>query len=223
MISETEIKNRLIAAAMDEFYEASFDEATMRSISRRSGLSSATVYKYFESKQELAYFLGSQIIERYTREIDLHLQGIEGVRNKVRKIAWYYFHHFQENEREAWICYVTMAPVYYRELRQMQSFVTQQASSFEGILREGQAAGEIRPDVNIRAARAMFFGSLREFVIRWLNRKKSGDRSGLEDYFEPFLNLFLNSIEVKPELKINNCPFAAPGARAVGRKRPTAK
>jgi len=211
-ISETEIKKRLIEAAMDEFYEASFDEATMRSISRRSGFSSATVYKYFESKQALAYEVGSRIIERYTRAIDAHLQGIDGARNKIRKIAWYYFHHFQENEKEAWICYVTMAPVYYRELHIMQSFVTAQASSFEQILREGQAAGEIRADVNIRAARAMFFGSLREFVIRWLNRKRPGDRSSLEEYFEPFVNLFWSSIEARPEL---SCPFVSDAGHSV--------
>jgi TetR/AcrR family transcriptional regulator, fatty acid metabolism regulator protein len=208
MITEQEIKLKLIAAAMDEFYEASFDEATMRSISKRTGFSSATVYKYFDSKHKLAMVLGAQIIERYNSEIELHLQGIEGTRNKIRKIAWYYFHHFQENEREAWICYVTLAPVYYRELQhQMQSFVTEQASFFERILSEGQKAGDIRPDVNVRAARAMFFGSLREFVTRWLYRKRQGDMSALEDYFEPFANLFLSSIEARPDYKIN-CPYA---------------
>ena len=184
MNTEKDIKRKLIAAAMDEFYEASFDEATMRSISKRTGFSSATVYKYFDSKHKLAMVLGAEIIERYNNEIELHLKGIEGTRNKVRKIAWYYFHHFQENEREAWICYVTLAPVYYRELQhQMQSFVTAQAESFERILREGQKAGDIRPDVDIRTARAMFFGSLREFVTRWLYRKRQGDKSALEDYF----------------------------------------
>ncbi|MCX6007400.1 MAG: TetR/AcrR family transcriptional regulator [Chloroflexi bacterium] len=208
MNTEKEIKRKLIAAAMDEFYEASFDEATMRSISKRTGFSSATVYKYFDSKHKLAMVLGAQIIERYNGEIELHLKGIEGTRNKVRKIAWYYFHHFQENEKEAWICYVTLAPVYYRELQhQMESFVTAQAEFFERILREGQKAGDIRPDVNIRAARAMFFGSLREFVTRWLYRKRQGDKSALEDYFEPFANLFLSSIEARPDVKIN-CPYA---------------
>jgi|GEM_PF-632891 AcrR family transcriptional regulator len=208
MNTEKDIKRKLIAAAMDEFYEASFDEATMRSISKRTGFSSATVYKYFDSKHKLAMVLGAEIIERYNNEIELHLKGIEGTRNKVRKIAWYYFHHFQENEREAWICYVTLAPVYYRELQhQMQSFVTAQAESFERILREGQKAGDIRPDVDIRTARAMFFGSLREFVTRWLYRKRQGDKSALEDYFEPFANLFLSSIEARPDAKIS-CPYA---------------
>jgi TetR/AcrR family transcriptional regulator, fatty acid metabolism regulator protein len=209
MNAEQEIKRKLIAAAMDEFYEASFDEATMRSISKRTGFSSATVYKYFDSKHKLAMVLGAQIIEKYNGEIELHLKGIEGTRNKVRKIAWYYFHHFQENEREAWICYVTMAPVYYRELQyQMQSFVTAQADSFESMLREGQKAGDIRPDVNVRAARAMFFGSLREFVTRWLYRKRQGDTSALLDYFEPFANLFLSSIEPRPAVTVH-CPYAA--------------
>jgi TetR/AcrR family transcriptional regulator, fatty acid metabolism regulator protein len=207
MITEQEIKSKLIAAAMDEFYEASFDEATMRSISKRTGFSSATVYKYFDSKHKLAMVLGAQIIERYNNEIELHLQGIEGTRNKIRKIAWYYFHHFQENEKEAWICYVTLAPVYYRELQhQMQSFVTEQAASFERTLRDGQRAGDIRKDVNVRAARAMFFGSLREFVTRWLYRKRQGDNSDLEDYFEPFANLFLSSIEARSDGKFN-CPY----------------
>jgi TetR/AcrR family transcriptional regulator, fatty acid metabolism regulator protein len=207
MNAEREIKRKLIAAAMDEFYEASFDEATMRSISKRTGFSSATVYKYFDSKHKLAMVLGAQIIEKYNSEIELHLKGIEGTRNKVRKIAWYYFHHFQENEKEAWICYVTMAPVYYRELQyQMQSFVTAQADSFESMLRDGQKAGDIRPDVNVRAARAMFFGSLREFVTRWLYRKRQGDTSDLTDYFEPFANLFLSSIEARPTVTIN-CPY----------------
>jgi AcrR family transcriptional regulator len=219
MITEQEIKLKLITAAMDEFYEASFDEATMRSISKRTGFSSATVYKYFDSKHKLAMELGAQIIERYNNEIELHLQGLDGTRNKIRKIAWYYFHHFQENEREAWICYVTLAPVYYRELQhQMQSFVTEQAASFERILRDGQRAGDIRQDINVRAARAMFFGSLREFVTRWLYRKRQGDKSALEDYFEPFANLFLSSIETRHDAKYN-CPYAAQNTTPDNRRR----
>jgi AcrR family transcriptional regulator len=219
-----EIKNRLIAAAMDEFYEASFDQATMRSISKRTGFSLATVYKYFDSKQKLALDLGSQIIEKYNSEIELHLQGLQGTHNKIRKIAWYYFNRFQENEKEAWICYVTMATVYYEQLHDMQRLAVAQAESFEQILRDGQAAGEIRADLSIRTARAMFFGSLREFVTRWLHRKRLGEHTDLKYYFEPFINLYLGSIEVKPEPQVNcACPFISAKNGAIVRNRRSQK
>jgi AcrR family transcriptional regulator len=55
-ITETakdERRDRLLACALDEFFEKGFTAARMEDVARRAGLSKGTLYLYFESKEDL--------------------------------------------------------------------------------------------------------------------------------------------------------------------------
>ncbi|GAB90635.1 TetR/AcrR family transcriptional regulator [Gordonia rhizosphera] len=47
------VRDRIVDAALDEFYGSGFHGATMRTIGNRAGCSAANVYNHFESKSEL--------------------------------------------------------------------------------------------------------------------------------------------------------------------------
>ncbi|MDH6287576.1 TetR/AcrR family transcriptional regulator [Rhodococcus sp. NM-2] len=47
------VRQRILDAALEEFYTAGFHAATMRTIAKRAGCSAANVYNHFENKDEL--------------------------------------------------------------------------------------------------------------------------------------------------------------------------
>src|ERR1700751_3466975 len=48
---------KILAHATDVFYEKGYEGASMRDLSRSSGMSLAGLYHYFESKEELLYLI----------------------------------------------------------------------------------------------------------------------------------------------------------------------
>ena len=50
---KTASHEKIIAAAMREFLEKGFEQASMKSVAEAVGLTSAALYRHFESKQDM--------------------------------------------------------------------------------------------------------------------------------------------------------------------------
>jgi TetR/AcrR family transcriptional regulator, repressor of fatR-cypB operon len=207
---ENNIRDKLSEAALNEFSDVEFDEATMRNIAKRAGVSVATLYKYYESKEALANSLAMQITEDFDKGLELHLSGIAGTADKIRKMVWYYLHFFETNEKGAWLLFVTTGhSVYYQAMAPVHPATNAEARSFEQLLRIGQERGEVREDLDVRMARSIFYGSLHEIIVRWVNRRKAGKNNELLQVFDPFCDIFITAIQSKQS------SFLAPEQKAL--------
>jgi AcrR family transcriptional regulator len=202
-----EVVDRIVRVALDEFNENSYEGATMRSIARRAGISLATIYKCFDSKQKLAVHLGNDIDDLMHTELQRQLGGVKGVENKIRKMTWFFLHYFETNDKYAWLAYITLNPVYFEILKE-HHMTRRQTELFESILREGQQQGIVRQDVDIIAARRMYFSLIREIVIVWLYAKRGGHNYSLMDYVERIIDLTMAAVRVQPHNMPTNCPYA---------------
>ncbi|OGO78151.1 MAG: hypothetical protein A2Y23_12250 [Clostridiales bacterium GWB2_37_7] len=54
-VLKEEVRKAIHQAALAEFYEKGFKEASMRSIAERGGMTVGNLYRYFESKEDLFY------------------------------------------------------------------------------------------------------------------------------------------------------------------------
>ena len=121
----------------------------------------------------------------------MHLQGIEGSINKVRKFVWYYIHHLQAH------------PEYARalmlEMRVNKNFVKTKAyEAFRPmthrileIIEEGQEEGAIRKDVDIYAIRHLILGTLEHIVTRWVLKDEKYD---LMEQYDNIMKLIIHGI-----------------------------
>lgn len=50
-VLKDDIKERIFAAALDEFFEKDFKTATMRDIAVRAGIPTGLIYSYYKNKQ----------------------------------------------------------------------------------------------------------------------------------------------------------------------------
>jgi AcrR family transcriptional regulator len=85
---QTAVVDRLVAAAADEVEEHAYDGITVRSIAKRAGVSPATAYTYFSSKDHVL----AEVLWRRTRSlppplVDLNRPAAERVADVVRHLG----------------------------------------------------------------------------------------------------------------------------------------
>lgn len=148
-------RGRILHEAKELFFNAGFTKVSMDDLARELGMSKKTLYQYFPSKTEL---LDAIIDAR-----------IEGAREELKSICGNTSIKVSEQLQRVMECLLKrvgdLKPVFLKDIRRNVPEVFDRIAQFrakmiprmfEGLILEGQAAGEIRADVNGRiAARAI--------------------------------------------------------------------
>ena len=81
-------KKRLYPAVLEIFSALDFHQVDMRTISKNSGVSIATIYQYFPSKESLLFSILTEYLEELVDLIALHIQGLKSSKEIFRKVLW---------------------------------------------------------------------------------------------------------------------------------------
>jgi len=80
-------REQIYLAAVEEFQERGFHEASMDRISARAGASKRTVYKYFESKEKLFQELVQRHWSRFAASLDVTYQPGQDIRTQLQALG----------------------------------------------------------------------------------------------------------------------------------------
>jgi len=156
----------LIEVATQVFYEKGYDGASLQDIADRLGMLKGSLYYYIQSKEDLLFDVISSV----------HKQGLEVVRGKadvpggpLDKLESVILGHVEHTCRN-----LVPTAVFLHELsalpteRRQEILGTEHA--YQGVFRDlverGQAAGEVRADLDPRLAALSILGST-NWVYRW--------------------------------------------------------
>src|ERR1700747_1013731 len=85
--AETRFDRRLseiLAHATDVFDEKGYEGASMRDLSRASGMSLAGLYYYFESKEKLLYLIQRHAFKTILGRLEPLLEGVSDPEERIR-------------------------------------------------------------------------------------------------------------------------------------------
>ncbi len=170
------VKRQLIIdAAVEVFSRNGFQNSTISQIARRANVAEGTIYQYFKNKEDLFFSIPIDKTKEFFNELELHLEGIHGAENKIRKFVWYYLYHLQENPEYARALMLEMRV--NRNFAKTKTFGPYRPLTHKvlEIIEEGQEEGVIRKDVNIYMIRHLMLGMLEHIVTRWLLKGEKGD------------------------------------------------
>ncbi len=102
------LKNRLYPVVLDLFSKNDFHRVNIREISKKSGVSSGTVYKYFSSKEDLIFTILNEKIGMIDDELRLHIAGMEDIKEIFRKVFWVTMNFYDKNPGVAITAFVTV-------------------------------------------------------------------------------------------------------------------
>jgi len=188
-INKNQIVKRdiIITAALEIFAQKGFQKARVTEIARRAGVSEATIYKEFKDKEDLLHAIPEKIMPEATAELLLHMQGIEGARNKFRKFLWFYLYFFEKNKDWATIVLLQIRPNPRFTQTKAYQLIRQFTRIFINILDEGKKEGVFRETLDDNLARHIFIGGIEHITTRWL---LLGKPEQILDYADELFEIF---------------------------------
>jgi AcrR family transcriptional regulator len=98
---ETRYDRRLaeiLAHATDVFCKKGYEGASMRDLSRESGMSLAGLYYYFESKERLLYLIQKHTFTTIVQRLKARLEGVSDTEERIRVFILNHLEYFLANQ-----------------------------------------------------------------------------------------------------------------------------
>lgn len=90
---------QILDHAADVFYEKGYEGASMRDLSRASGMSLAGLYYYFESKERLLYLIQKHTFQTVLEQLKQRLEGITDPVERLRIFVHNHLEYFLKNRK----------------------------------------------------------------------------------------------------------------------------
>jgi len=174
---EPESHQRLEEAVMDIFSSQDFHQANIRTVAKRAGVSFSTIYKYYGSKEGLLFaFVDKRLGVLTDRMID-HLQGIENLKEKLRKVFWVQLDYYERDLQLGRIIFMTVPLATWIKDR---TFVQKKMyGMFLQTLRQGQEQGVLNNRVTPQVLLDCMHGLVERSFYMWIFRGQKYSLSGL--------------------------------------------
>ena len=184
-------RERIINSAKRLFAEQGYQKTTIVDISKRAGLSEAALYEYFQGKESLLLMIPDLWVSELVRDLDEQLFGVKGTVNKLRKYLWWYMRRVEQSPLDAKIVYLFLKTNANFLNTEVYSNVKNFYAYLFDIFEEGRKTGEMKADLNSRAARDIFVGTMDHIISRWLLKDMSYSLfDNLENTFDLMVDAF---------------------------------
>lgn len=171
-----DVYNRLEQAVLDIFSDSDFHKANIRDVAKKAGVSFSTIYKHYGSKERLVFAFVDVWLGKLTDRIYDHLQGIEDLKEKMRKVLWLQLDYYERNQGFAKIIFMTlpmktwMADETFKQKKMINLYLE--------VMRKGQKEGQLNPNVRAGILLDFMLGTVQRAFTMWVSR---GQKERLSD------------------------------------------
>jgi AcrR family transcriptional regulator len=90
---------KVLAHATDVFYEKGYEGASIRDLSRASGMSLAGLYYYFDTKERLLYLIQKHTFSTIVEGLRQRLEGVSDPEQRIRVVIHNHLDYFLANPK----------------------------------------------------------------------------------------------------------------------------
>jgi AcrR family transcriptional regulator len=167
-----EVQERLEKAVLTIFSTSDFHKASIRLIAEKSGVSFTTIYKHYGSKEQLLFAFVNKWMGDLTDRIEDHLNGIENLKEKLRKVFWLHLDYYERNEGLGRILFMTLP---MKTWMIDESFdQKKRVGLIIDVLKKGQRLGVINPKIRAGSLLDFMLGFIQRTFFMWIIRGKQG-------------------------------------------------
>lgn len=163
-----DVRARLEKAVLEVFSNHDFHQANVRDVAQRAGVSFTTIYKHFGSKEGLLFAFLDIWLGKLTERIIDHLQGIEDLKEKLRKVLWLQLDYYERHQGLGRILFMTlpmktwMADATFRQKRMINLYLE--------VLKRGQREGVLNDAVRAGVLLDFMLGTVQRSFVMWVSR-----------------------------------------------------
>ena len=159
---------QIINAAVIVIAENGYHKAQVSKIAKQAGVADGTIYLYFKNKEDILISLFREKMGAFVEDLKKVIAGKSTATEKLLVLVEKHFKTFSEDHH--------LAIVTQLELRQSNKDLRYKINEVlkgylelvDKILEFGIESGEFHPDLHIRLARQMIFGTIDETVTTWV-------------------------------------------------------
>lgn len=192
-------KDRIMDAALRIFAAKGFQNSTITEISKEAGVSEATIYEYFGTKEDLLFAIPEKISNETFEESSKVIPYIKGAEGKIRAILLFYVQLYQSNPHYSAL--VLLQLMSNKRFRQTPAHAAIRRSS-HGLLdciREGVKDGTFKKDCNPYLICSMLMGAIEHLFIHWHMQGMPKQKTSIADMLDPLIEIVLDGIRVRKE------------------------
>ena len=204
----------ILGHATEVFYTKGYAGASMRDLSRSSGMSLAGLYYYFESKEKLLYLIQKHTFSTIMGQLQERLREVEDPEERVRVFIRNHLEYFLANLKAMKVLshedealsgplaaeIAAMKRDYYRIIRGLvEDLRRQKGKGFNG-------------EVSSRVAALSLFGMM-NWIYTWHNPRRD---AGAQELADEMADIFLRGLLGAPSSKPGSVGGAA-GQKSTGR------
>jgi AcrR family transcriptional regulator len=161
---------KLAPVVREAFSKGDFHQLGMRSIAKEAKVGYATLYRHFGTKEQLLFsFIDEWLIELIESMIE-HLQGLESIKEKFRKMLWIQLAFYERNIELGKILFMTVPRKTWMEDK---SFRQEQLTKILlDVIKEGQRTRCLCTDIPPRYFLDIMHGTITRAFQMWIYRGK---------------------------------------------------
>ena len=173
---------RIEKAVLTLFSTRDFHEVTLLDVAKEAHVSLQTIYKYFGSKESLVYAMLDVMLGRLAERMIDHLQGIDDVRERLRKTLWVTLDFLDRHPAVLLLLFTAVPVIKHRNIRIYES--PDLMGAFLGVFADGQARGVLNPRVSTKVLLDVFMGLVgRVALMHIVRREKAPLLAGFDEWF----------------------------------------
>lgn len=203
-----ELRQRLYPAVFEAFANDDFNNVGIREISNLSGVSSATIYKYFESKEVLLTTVYGEVFPYYAGEMSKCVSESSAADVNLKALYTRLFGLYDSNPSLPTVFFITVPSKLWMDSGGWKA--NEVVPIFEMVLKAGQRRGELDPKLTVSGLMGLFYMHMQREVEIWY---LGGKTWNLGDRIEAFFHFFWRSVctphKAKPSAR--KTPARKPG------------
>ena len=165
------VRKRLEPVVKETFPSSDFHQLGMREIAAKAGVGSTTIYRHYRSKENLLFsFINEWLARLVDRMID-HLQGIEDIKERLRKVFWVQLDFYERNPEIGKIILMTVPRQDWMGDESFQQ--TRLMGIFFELLKKGQENSRFDPHVRVDFHLDIVLGLVNRAFTMWIYRGRN--------------------------------------------------
>jgi TetR/AcrR family fatty acid metabolism transcriptional regulator len=210
-------KDRILDAALHIFAKKGFQNTTITEISKEAGVSEATIYEYFGTKEDLLFAIPEKISDETFEKSSNILPYIKSAEGRIRAIMLGYVELYQDNPHySALVLLQLMSNKRFRQAS-AHAAIRRSAGRLLDCIREGIADGTFKKDLSPYLIRSMLMGTIEHLFIHWHMQGMPVKETTIMDMLDPFLEIVLDGIRAGKEENGLTIHLQLEDARALGK------
>jgi TetR/AcrR family fatty acid metabolism transcriptional regulator len=166
---------KIIDAAVIVIAENGYHAAQVSKIAKTAGVADGTIYLYFKNKEDILVSLFEEKMGMYVENLQNKISTIPSAAEKLYTLVEMHFTNLASDRHFAIVTQLELRQS-NKELRvRINEVLKGYLAQIDHIVKSGMESGEFNPELDVRLARQMIFGTIDETVTSWVMNDQKYD------------------------------------------------